>query len=275
MRALVVVIFMSVGCASRPTPYVEHKEDAKTKDGYSDKVIDNNLKVSTFQGNASTKKETAELYAKFHAIEICHQLGKTYTHILRVKDNSFTKNITQTTAVGPSYYYGMSPYYGGYAYGPGLGMSYGATSTTTRNETYNYPLFDVYFECVDKPMDPRISFNPLSVSQMKDLVKDVMGAVQVNEVLKDSPNLGKIQSGDIVIKGGGVRVETVQALYQAFKNSNPNNFKLEFFRDGIKKEVTVKSLDVTELVAYAQEQIIKDACQKEGIKDVSKLCIKM
>lgn len=265
---LIIIIFL-FGCSSKPTRY----QELAGQEGYSDKTMGLKLRMTTFQGNSNTKKDRAELFAKFRAIEICHDKSKTNAHILSVRDKSYQKEITQTTTDYPSYYYGSAPYYGRYGYyGSGVSMSYGTASTRSWNETYSYPMFDVYFECVANPIDARMSFKPLSASQVKDFVKDVMGAVQVDEILPDSPNKGILQTGDIILKANGTRVATIIELYEASRNSDPKSFKVEFLREGVKKNATVKFLDVTEMVAESRKAIIKEACKDPEVKDQRSIC---
>lgn len=270
MKVSLALIFLIVSCATGPTRYVE---SGKSKQGYTDKIIDNNLRMTSFQGNSSTKKDQAQLYAKFRAIEICHEMNRTYTHILSIKDSTFDKEEVETIE-SPSYYYGVSPYYGRYGYGGwGGGMTvYGPVTTQTRSETYTYPQFDIYFECVEKALDARMSFSVLSSSQMKDFVKDLKGAVQVKEILPDSPNKNRFKVADIVTKANGTRVSTVVELYQAYKEAPDGKLQLEVIRDGVKKNISVKFTDVTRMVAEAQAEITKEACKLEGIKDVRKIC---
>lgn len=269
MRVLLVVsVLVLVGCSSSPTPYMEFKKDQ----GYSDQILNTNLRMTTFKGNSSTKKESAELYAKFRALEICEDQKKPYTHIMLVKDKTYDKEIAQTTTTGPSYYYGASPYYGRYGGYGGVGYAYGSASTTTYNETYTYPVFEVYFECVDRPLDAGVSLINLSSSQMETLVKDLQGGVQVDDVLKDSPNQGKIQKADIIITAGGERVDKVIDVYSASRKNPGQPMKVEFFRNGVKKVTTASFADVTEMVAEAQKEIKKKGCEVEGMKDKSKLC---
>lgn len=271
MRVLLAaLVLVSVGCSTRPTTY---QLSTKDKDGYSDKNMDNLLRVATFKGNSATSKETAELYAKFRAIEICEELGNTLTHIMLVKDNTYSKEISQTTATAPTYYYGMSPYYGrGGAYGRGYGMGYGTVSTTTLNDTYTYPMFDAYFECVDRPVDARVSLTNLSASQMKDIVKDLQGAVQVEEVLDDSPNKGTLEKGDIVVRVNNERVEKIIDVYHLLRKPGGSKFRAEVYRNGVKKMVDVKLADVTDQVTESQKEIIKQACKVKDLKDKNKLC---
>lgn len=273
MRVLLSALVLSlVGCATTPTTYKLSK-GGKEKEGYSDKNMDNLLRIATFQGNSATKKETAELYAKFRAIEICEELGNNLTHIMLVKDNTFSKEISQTTANGPDYYYGASPYYGRYGgYGAGWGMGYGTVTTTTSNDTYTYPMFDVYFECVDKPMDAGVQLINLSASQMKTIVKDLQGAVQVDSVVDGSPNKGRIEKGDIIVRANGERVEKIIDVYHMFRKPSISNYQVELYRNGVKKIVEVKMADVTQQVTDAQNEIIKAACKVKDLKENNKLC---
>lgn len=274
MRSIAILSLIAlVGCASEPASYKE----SSGKVGYSDKIVDTNLKISTFEGNSSTKKEKAQLYAKFHAIELCKEMNQPLTHILTIRDTTFDKEVTQTNTYAPTYYYGVAPYYGRYgAYGAGVSMygAYGPTNTQTTTDVKTIPRFDVYFECVAKALDARMSFKGLSADNMKQLMKDVKGGVQIEEILPDSPNKGTLQVGDIIIKGNGTRVEKVVELYQAHRNSNADKFTVEFFRNGKRKTAVVKFLDVSEMVSSAQAEILKEACKEDGIKGVRDICKK-
>ncbi len=260
MKWMPLIFLVTIlGCSSSPTRY---EESSSGKNGYSDKAIDSNLKLATFLGNSTTKKENAELYAKFRAIEICSETN-TYAHILLVKDKTFQKEISQTTTNYPSYsYYGASPYYGRY----GTGVGYGAVSTNTWNESYTYPLFEVYFECVPKPMDARMSFNVLSQSQMKDFIKDLKGAVQIEAILPDSPNKNQFKVADIITHVNGKRVDSILELYQTSRSAVGKKIVVNFIREGNKKTAEVKQLDVTDLVDHSQKEIVKAACKIDELK---------
>lgn len=266
MRIYLFLILLIIAACSTPTQYVP---ETKNK-GFSDKTIENDLRVASFQGNAKTKKETAELYAKFRAMEVCHELGRRYTHLLLVKDKTFSK-ITQTSSTTPNYYYGMAPYYGRYG---GYGMAYSTPTTTTSSESSTFPFYEVYFECVEEPVDARISFIDLSSSQMDKLVSDLKGAIQVNEVLSDSPNIGKLQKADIVYKVAGERVTTIIEAYHAARKSKNQSVMVEFFRDGMKKQTLVSFKNVAELVEQSQNEIIKEACKLDDLKNKNDLCKK-
>lgn len=269
MRLIALLFIISlISCSTTPSKY-----QARTGDeGYSDKIIDQNLRMAEFLGNSATKKESAELYAKFRAIEICSEANAKYTHILVVKDKTFEKEITQSTTYYPSYYYGAAPYYG--RYGTSYYAGYGTTGVHSWNESYTYPLFEVYFECVEKPYDSRMSYRPISQSQMKDFVKDVKGAVQIDEILPDSPSKDQMKVADIIISVDGTRVGNALELYKASRATQKTKFKVDFFRDGVKKTAEVQLLDVSELVAQSQKEIIKEACKIPEFKESRPLCKK-
>jgi hypothetical protein len=271
MRKIPVLLLLTIaGCASSPTQYIPEKN----KHGYSDKIIDPTLRVAEFNGNSSTKKEMAELFAKFRAIEICHEM-KTNTHILTVNDKTYSKDIVQANTSGPSYSYGMSPYYGRYGgYGGGVGMSYNMSNTSYSSETYTYPHFEVYFECTNTPYDAGVHLKPLSASQMQALVKDLQGAVVVDEVLEYSPNKGKLLKGDIITKANGERVTNVLEVFKASRKKPGSPLNLEFYRDGEKMQTTGEFKDVTDLALEAQKEILKTTCKMEEMSDKSKLCKK-
>lgn len=262
-------LFVIAACSS-PTGYVpSEKQEEK---GYTDEVISENLRLTTFHGNEHTDKEQAELFAKFRSIEVCHELNKKYSHILLVKDRTHKQEVTETAQVSPNYYYGMSPYYGaGYRWGM-TPMAYSAPATQTISKTKTYPSFDVYFECADRPLDARISLKNLSNYEVKDLVKDKLGAVQVDEVLSESPNAGKLQKGDIIFKVDGQRVGRILDVYKASRRTEQRPARVEFLRDGKIYEALVTYKDVTDLVSEAQDEMIKDACEINKIKEESSLC---
>lgn len=271
MKALILFAIL-YGCSTVPTKYVESTDNKK--EGFSDKTIDENLRMASFLGNSATKKDKAQLYAKFRAIEICSETGTKLAHILFVKDKSFDKEVTQATADYPTYYYGVSPYYGRFgAYGGGVGMyGYGPTSVRYDNETYTYPFYEVYFECVNKPVDVRMSFHKLSSSEVKNIVKDVMGAVQIEEILPDSPNKNSFEVGDIIVSVNGTRVENLMELYKASRKTKSMDFRVDFFRNGTRMSAKAKFLDVTEMVTQSQEEIVKEVCKNSELKDSRPLC---
>lgn len=274
MKTLTTTLLFTLiysSCSTSPTQYTESTD--KKKNGFTDATIDENLKKVEFLGNSSTKKDKAEAYAKFRAVEICRKQDKL-THILLVTDKTFDKDISYTTSYYPTYYYGAAPYYGRYGYhGGGVAMYSGSPQMQTTNETYTYPYYEVYFECMNDPIDSKVSFKPLSSSQVKDFVKDLKGAVQVDEILPDSPNRNILKSADIIVKANNERVGNKLELYQASRrNPRGNKFILDIFREGKPMKVEVNFEDVTELVTHAEKGIVKEGCKDPSVQKVSKLC---
>lgn len=269
IKYIILVVFL-FGCATKPTPY----QSMKKKEGYKERVVENDLLAVTFKANSATKKKNAELYAKFRAIETCHEKGKKLTHFLDVVDKTQSKKVTKTDSTGPSYYYGMSPFYGRYYGGWGMGMGVGINSVSTRSwdETYTYPEFDVFYQCTDEVQDSRIFFKQVTAENMKLLVKDLKGALQVEKVLEDSPNRNTIEVGDIVLRANNQRIETVLELYWARKMMPEKNVSLDILREGVRKKVTLLNKDVSEIVGEMQQEIIKTACSKKDIKKERALC---
>lgn len=218
-----------------------------------------------FRGNAHTKKKTAELFAKFRAIENCRDQGKKVANILHIRDQSQSKNVLRSSGY-PSYYYGMSPFYSrGYS---GIGVGIGTSSTW--EETYTYPEFDVVFVCTDKAMGPELVIRQVSAEEMKLLVKDLRGALQVEKVLENSTNTQAIEIGDVILRAEGKRIEKIPQLLSLFTPEH-SSVKVELMREGVKKSAVLRSVDVTELIEGSQKSIIEDACKEKEIKE-RKIC---
>lgn len=92
---------------------------------------------------------------------------------------------------------------------------------------------------------------------MKDLIKDLQGAIQVDEVLPESPNRGKLEKGDILIKAGGERITSLFEGFHAARRNIGKTLRVEFFRNGMNKQTDLSFLDVSEQVKTAQDEIIK------------------
>lgn len=267
MKIVTILLVLSVfGCATKPTEY----RSMKKQEGYKERVVENDLLSVTFKANSSTKKERAELFAKFRAIESCQEKGKSLTHILDVVDKTRSQQVTKTDSIGPAYYYGMSPFYGRY-YGAGWGMGMGFNTVSTRswNETYTYPEYEVFFQCVNDVKDARIYFKQISAETMKILVKDLKGSLQVERVLDDSPNKGAIEVGDIILKVNGERIESVLELFRIAKNKTAT---LDILREGEKKKVSLKLIDVSNIVKETQNGTISAACGKDKLKEKREIC---
>lgn len=258
-----LLIFLS-GCSSKRTPY----QALEKNEGYEDATKDS-LRIASFRANARTKKETAVLFAKFRAIEVCLGQGKKVAHILDVRDNSQVKDVIRTSSTGwPSYYYGMSPYYGRFSSGFGVGFS--TMSSNAWEETYVYPRYDVTYRCEDKVYGPELVLREISRDEMKLLVKDLKGGLQIDRILEGSPN-NKFSEGDVLTKVDGRRVESSVELLGAFSEAR-NVLRVDLLREGEKRSETMRAVEVTAEVEKAQQQIIQAACEEEELRKIHHLC---
>jgi S1-C subfamily serine protease len=111
-----------------------------------------------------------------------------------------------------------------------------------------------------------MSFNVLSQSQMKDFIKDLKGAVQIEAILPDSPNKNQFKVADIITHVNGTRVDSILELYQTSRIAVGKKIVVNFIREGNKKTAEVKQLDVTDLVDHSQKEIVKAACKIDELK---------
>ncbi|HXH76219.1 MAG TPA: PDZ domain-containing protein [Bacteriovoracaceae bacterium] len=253
-------IILAVSCASTSrTKYQSYEK----QQGYRDLPSENNLRVGNFTANAYTNKDDAELFAKFRAIEICKESGFKLTHMLDVKDKSVSKDVIRSSGTGfPNYYYGMSPYYNRFS-GFNIGMS--SMSSSSWEETYTYPEYTVYFDCVNSAFGPELILRDVTPEEMKLLVKDLKGGLQVEQVMESSPNVKILEEGDVILKVLGQRVQTQAQLLKVF-SAERRSVPVEIMREGVRKTVTLKSNDVSEFIAKSQDGIIQNACGKKEIK---------
>jgi hypothetical protein len=268
MRYLSVLLFIGVMACSSDERTQYHKYD-KDKGGYKDMELGEELRMTSFQGNSRTKNSYAELFARYHSLEECRSQGKSFSHILAVIDKTNTKKVMRSYSDywGPSYYY--SPYYSRYG---GMGWSTGVNFANTRTweETLTFPEFEVIYHCADKMYEPALAMRDVPPDEMKHLVKDLKGGVQVEKVLPGSPNKD-IKVNDIILSSNGRRIMKGHELLADFI-AHPNGVKVELLREGVRKSVTLKGKEVTEPVKENLTALKKEACDFEDVKEKSKVC---
>lgn len=138
-------------------------------------------------------------------------------------------------------------------------MSVGFGTTTSWTETYTYPSFQVAFHCSDKVFGPELLLREVSSEDMKLLVKDLKGGLQVEKVLENSPNEKRLFTGDVILKTGGARVETIPQFMIEFTAAR-REIPVEILREGVRKSVRVRSSEVSELLRTSQKSIVDQAC---------------
>lgn len=257
---LFTVVFL-VGCSSQPTRFQKKKHGEGYFDGASD-----GLRLSTFVGNQYTKPGKARLYAEFHAIETCKSEGYKFANVIDIFDKSVRKQVTKTDSTGPTYYgsYGMYPFYSRYS-GMGVGVGFGTTSSRSWNETYVFPRIEVPYTCDNSIYRPKLMFREVPAEEMKHLVKDIKGGVQVQKIMDDSPNKGTLKQDDMILKAQGSRIERVYELIKLFSEKH-TGVEIELLREGARIKTTMKATDVTDVAGAAEEKIIEEACKDDHVK---------
>lgn len=262
-----LIFMLLVSCASnKPTPYQKkNKKDL----GYDDRKMDS-FQVALFQGNSYTSKERAQRFAEFRAIEICRKSADEVANIMDISDKTVEKEVTRTTGTswGPTYY-GMYPYYSRYS-SIGLSAGFNTISADSWSETVRFPVIEVYFTCEKKVFRPELIFKELSAEEMKHLVKDVKGAIQVEKIPESSPNAKAVEAGDIILRAEGKRIEKVYQLINMF-GSDKQTVKIQFLRDGKSKSSTLNSTEVTEEVKAQEKKIISSVCKDKDEDDQESL----
>jgi PDZ domain len=255
----ILALLIVVSCSStKPTTY--HAE--RKKEGYNDSSM-NEMKIASFKANTYTKKSDAQKYAEFRAIEICSTRENKHANIIDIFDKTVEKDITRTsgTSWGPNYGFGMYPYYSRYSsFGIGVGMN--TVSGTSWNEKLVYPIIEIYYNCRDRIFRPQILMKEISDEQMKLLVKDLKGALQVEKLVEKSPNEGKVEMGDIILKANGKRIEKVHELIQLFDQKN-DVVTLSILRDGKAITTKITAIDVTDEVIKTEDSIVKSVCDQK------------
>lgn len=270
MLRLLVILCVLMSCSSqKPTKYQAYKK--KKGGGYQEQLIGENLWLVSFKGNEKSSVSTSTAFAKFRAIEICRKEKKKFAHILDSLDKTKRKTITRTSSTGfPSYYYGMSPFYSRYS-GFGYGFGFSSTNSSSWNETLKYPRIEVFFECADEVYGPELALREVMGEEMKHLVKDLKGGLQVENIPAGSPNEGKIQVGDIIIRGQGKRIEQAYLLSTMFGKASGYKIKVDLLRNGTTKSAVMKGTSITSEVEKEQKEVIKKVCKNEEVKK-NELC---
>lgn len=256
-----LILLLAVACSStKPTPYQKEKK----KEGYLDSQFEE-LKVASFQGNSYTKKDRAQSFAEFRAIENCSLEERKHANIIDIFDKTIEKQITRSSGSswGPSGF-GAYPYYSRYS-SFGFGVGYNTINTNSWNETLTFPVVEVYYTCSDIIYRPEIMFKELNASQMNALVKDVKGAIQIEKILTGSPNLNSFELGDIILKANNRRIERVYELIRLF-NENNKTVQVQVLREGKRLEMMMTSKNITPLVIEKEKQIIESVCKNKKSK---------
>jgi hypothetical protein len=241
---LIACVYLSVGCATTRTKY----EPEGKRGGYSDKELDDKgIMVARFAGNAFTNSNDALALSEFRALEVCYERGFKVARMYGTQNLSAAQTIQRSSSDFSAT--------GNRNYISGNGNS------TTWNQTVHYPTFDTYFSCTNQAYMTKVKLKVISAEDMKPLVKDLMGALQVQDFLDDSPNRDLLQIGDFIIKVEGTRVQNMAAVINAIDRSkNKDGIALGIIRDGKSLTVSVKAVDGTSVLEKETKKLIFKAC---------------
>lgn len=271
-KALYLLTFIFLSCSSQErTQYGPY--DKEERGGYSQEKFSETLDSVVFQGNRFTKRQDAEAFARFRAIEICHEEGLPLTQIIGVLDKSSEKEVTRSSSnvYGfPSYFYGYSPFWSRYS-GVGFSAGINTVSSESWSETLTYPRYEVLFRCVEKVIEPELILREVPAPEMRHLVKDLKGGLQVEKIMKSSPNQ-KLKLQDIILFAGGERITQNWQLLSAF---DAKNIKVSsvILREGERRNIELKGKEVTEETLKSQQETINSVCKFEEVATRS-LCKK-
>jgi S1-C subfamily serine protease len=107
----------------------------------------------------------------------------------------------------------------------------------------------------------------VSAEDLKSLVKDLMGGVQVTGFISMSPNKDVLRVGDIITTIDGQRVQSLSAITIAIDSAkDKDHISLRIIRDGASQTVQVKALDVSNEAEGQSQQFITQACTVPEIK---------
>lgn len=252
--------------------------------GYTDKKVSNDLMITRFGGNAYTSPQTAVMFSQFRAIEICKESGFKVARILTTTNQSKSRTVQRSssnTTNSPTYVSGNASSNTNYNdYGNGMGQAtrntnlngtvYGGnqnTQQTSWNETYRFPIFDTTFKCANQVYMTKIKVKNISVDDMRPLVKDLMGAVQLIEFMEASPNREVLAIGDIITKVDSVRIRDMSQFTAAIEGSkDKGNITLSIFRDGNLMTVHATATDATQVIESLNETTVNSACSEPDLR---------
>lgn len=263
-----------VSCATS-TPYQPFSRDG----GYTDNFIQKDLMVARFSANANTNRKQATLFSAFRAVELCQKLNYKFARLYTMTDQT----VSQTVQKSATYGYQQPTTTSGtantnYSNLGGFGQantnfnattSGGSTtaSTTTWNETYQYPIVDTYFTCKNETFDPMIDVKVLSEAEAKDVVKDRLPALQVVRMEPDSLNQGNLQVGDYIVRINERRIQGYVDYTAAIDSAlNKDKVSADIIREGKPFKTTIKAIDISNAFLKANTSILKAACRNPDIQ---------
>lgn len=303
--ASIISLCFLASCAVTPkqAKLERHYKPFDHNGGYTEANSNDGLVVARFTGNSKLADNVVKLYSELRAIEICNEKGFQAAVVHGTRDLRGTEYVANKILFNPS-----KPIYNSNAPAaaavvapvpqqmqPGqpsiqvnplasllTGRLPAATtpsplkSASDANGIQNtYPVivqtaFDTYFKCANNHFETWLTMRELDEQTMTPYLKDFLGAVQVMDIQRSTVNDGGLLVGDIVLRIDNRRVldlpefEKLLALHPEKKN-----MQFEVVRDGVKKMVTVQSLDQIDEIKRQNKRVLDLACSIAEISDRS------
>jgi hypothetical protein len=241
--------------------------------GYIDYDNSDNNFDSVFVGNIYTGQRDASFYAGLRAHELCFELGFKAAQVNNVENLTKQKAIQRS-----SFHTSTSPIFTNGQMNTGLGggiafnaNTVGGGQTTSQSswvETYTYPTFKVSYTCLNNFYVAVLDTEDLDKQETNHFVKDLLGAVQVTGVPKDSPNREVFEVGDIITHVNSKRVFNRASLLSAFEsNGVKKKARVNIIRSGANKSLNVILKDYISMFEEDKRVILKNTCHIEEIKN--------
>lgn len=270
------------GCVTSRTKYQPHGRSG----GYSEQKINDKIMVARFSGNGYTDSNVARFFSEFRAVEICYEAGYKFPRVYDTEDKSTSQTVQKTSNFSyqtPTHFsgttnsntniIGMGGWGQAYTNTKVDGTVYGGNqygNSTTWNEIFHYPIFDTYFSCSNQAYMMKLRFRPISPDDMKPYVKDLMGAIQVEDFTDDSPNREILHVGDLIVKVNGVRIQNIPQFANAIDGSkNKSQVNMDIVREGEAISISAIAIDITHIREEEMKKLIKNACSISEIKNRS------
>lgn len=252
------MLFVFSSCSSLSVNYSPVTESSTG--GYKDSRIDTKTISTRFVGNMFTEPKNMVLFAQFRSLEVCRSQKKNMARVLMFNDLSPSKNIQEADG-----YKNLVPEY------LAENQAYSKYSGTEISNGSINPIFETIYSCTDKVFDTQLDLKDVRAEDAKLFVKDLKGAVQIENIPLNSVNSSNLKIDDIIVKVNGERTKSRLDFYRIVDEANSTKLTFTLYREGSMKEVAAATVDVTNLAAAHSKKIQTLACEFEELK-VRTLC---
>lgn len=258
---LMNVVWFISGCAM-PTKYMSDQGEG----GYSEAKINKLLYLTRFKGNSRTSKQDALDYSIFRAVEICRDNKIKLARLFFIFDFTKEEKVFHTwtsTFQSPSFVSSiLSDFGGNVIVQSSVTQGSGYSITNSWSDIITTPQFHTIFACAENQITIDLDLVAVSKDEMKILVKDLLGGMQIHSLAGSSPLNKYFKYGDIITKVNDQRVQDPAMFSYAIETTVEHNIKINFYRDGKEQVVSVQKIDVSDDALKTQGALIRKVCEK-------------